>query len=221
MPPGPVAENVALSPELCRGWLKFVAPLLADATAAQGRFSLSLDSLTVPLADTNKSDIHGTLIIHTAQVGPGPLAQEFLSVAGQIRSLIGGKTDGSALDRTWLVVPEQNLHFDVQDGRVLHRDFTMQAGDVVIRTTGSVGLDQSLALTAEVPIRDEWVAQRSVLGALRGTTLKIPIGGVIAKPQLDKRALADLNRQVLRNAAGRLLEDEVGRGLDRLLRSRP
>ena len=221
MPPGPVAENVALSPELCRGWLKFVAPLLADATAAQGRFSLSLDSLAVPLADTNKSDIHGTLIIHTAQVGPGPLAQEFLSVAGQIRSLIGGKTGGGALDRTWLIVPEQNLHFDVQDGRVLHRDFTMQAGDVVIRTTGSVGLDQSLALTAEVPIRDEWVAQRSVLGALKGTTLKIPIGGVIAKPQLDKRALADLNRQVLRNAAGRLLEDEVGRGLDRLLRSRP
>ena len=35
---GPVVKQVRLSPDLCRGWLKYVAPLLADATAAEGQF---------------------------------------------------------------------------------------------------------------------------------------------------------------------------------------
>ena len=222
LPQGSVIENVQISPELCRGWLKFVAPMLADATAAEGRFSLTLDRGSVPLGDTVKSDIHGDLLIHTAQVGPGPLSQQFLTLAGQIKALLDGKPAGdNALGQTWLQVPEQKLHFDVQDGRVVHRDFTVTAGDVVIKTSGSVGLDQSLMLTAEVPVRDEWIAQRAWLGSLKGTVLKVPIGGAISQPRLDQRALADLNRQLLRNAAGGMLQNELNRGLDRLLRPRP
>ena len=37
--PGPVAERIQLTPEICRDWLKYVAPLLADATSASGRSS--------------------------------------------------------------------------------------------------------------------------------------------------------------------------------------
>ncbi|MCY2992709.1 MAG: hypothetical protein NTY19_33245 [Planctomycetota bacterium] len=215
---GRVIENVRISPELCRLWLKYVAPLVADATQAEGRFSMSVDEVAVPLTDTSRSNVHGHLFIHAAQVGPGPLAQEFLGVAQQIRSVVGGGAGGSNLQATpWVLLPEQDVKFDVVDGRVYHQGLTMNVQDMVIRTTGSVGLDQSLALTAEIPIRDEWVANQQLLSSLRGTVLKIPVGGSFAKPQLDRQSLQDIGRQTLRDTAGKMLENQLQRGLERFL----
>jgi hypothetical protein len=42
MSSGPLLTNVRLSPELCAQGLRFVTPLLADATVAEGTFSVSL-----------------------------------------------------------------------------------------------------------------------------------------------------------------------------------
>ena len=36
---GRVLEQVRISPEMCQTWLKYVAPLLAEATEAEGKFS--------------------------------------------------------------------------------------------------------------------------------------------------------------------------------------
>jgi hypothetical protein len=215
---GQVIDNVRLSPGLCRTWLKFIAPLLADATSAEGRFSLNLAEMAVPLNDRNQANVHGELLVHTAQVGPGPLAQQFLSLAQQVRGLAGaaaGQRPGGTA--TWLTVPEQNVKFDVQDGRVHHERLTLSVGDVTIRTTGSVGLDETLALAAEVPIPDEWVANRQLLAGLKGTVLKIPVGGTFSQPRVDAQALRDFGRQMLRGTAGRMLEGELQRGLERLL----
>src|SRR5262245_19080242 len=53
---GPLLTNVRISPEMCSLWLKFVAPLLADATRAEGKFSLSLQGANVPLSAPEGSD---------------------------------------------------------------------------------------------------------------------------------------------------------------------
>jgi hypothetical protein len=215
---GPLIENVRISPQMCQTWLKYVAPLLADATRAEGRFSIALDSARVPLTDRTQSDIHGQLTIHSAQVGPGPLAQQFIAIAQQVKSLIDGRpvASGGTAGSTWLVVPQQSLRFDVNDGRVEHNSLLVNVGDVQVRTSGSVGLDESLALVAEVPIRDTWVAGKPYLSALAGTTIKVPVKGTLSKPRVDNRALRDLSRQAIRGAAGRLLEDELNRGLQQL-----
>jgi len=215
---GPIVENVRISPEMCRTWLKYIAPLLADATRSEGRFSISLDGANVPLADAQKSDVIGELTIHSAQIGPGPMAQEFLSTAQQLKTLVGGGATGSGnlTTNSWLVVPEQTIKFEVEDGRVLHQGLTVTVDDVLIRTSGSVGLDQSLAILAEVPVRDQWVEGKRYLGALKGTVLRIPVHGTLSKPRLDRRALRDLGRNTMRDAADRLLEDELKRGLQSL-----
>jgi hypothetical protein len=215
---GPLVENVRISPEMCQTWLKYVAPLLADATRAEGRFSVTLDRAEVPLTETAASDILGQLTIHTAKVGPGPLAQEFITLAEQIKSLIDGRPGGggSRQASTWLVIPEQEVRFDVTDGRVQHQGLTVTVGDVVIRTNGSVGFDETLSLTAEVPVRDEWVAGKQYLKALKGTVLRVPVGGTLSQPRVDARHLQKLTRGAVRDAAGRLIEEELNRGLERL-----
>ena len=220
---GPLVENVRISPEMCRTWLKYIAPLLADATRAEGRFSISLDSANLPLADTQGSDVIGELTIHSAQIGPGPMAQEFLSTAQQVKVVIdGGSTGGNNLmTASWLVVPEQTIRFEVEEGRVQHHGLTVTVDDVSIQTSGSVGFDQSVDMVAKVPIRNEWVEGKRYLSALKGTVLNIPVRGSLSKPRLDRRALTDLGRNTVRDAAGRLLQDEVNRGLQRLFGPSP
>jgi hypothetical protein len=221
MEKGPLVENVRISPEMCSNWMKYVAPLLANATRAEGRFSVTLDGAKVPLADQTRSDAKGQLVIHSAKVGPGPLAQQILSIAQDVKSVIDGRPPGSTAsqDSTWLIVPVQTVQFDVRDGRVGHQRLVVHAGDLQIVTSGSVGLDESLALVVEVPIRDQWVAGRKYVDALKGTVIKVPVHGTFSQPRIDNRALRDLSRQMLRGAAGRVLENELNRGLQQLFGS--
>lgn len=215
---GQLVDNVRISPELCHTWLKYVAPLLADATRAEGRFSVMLDGAKVPLTDTAKSDMHGQLTIHSAQVGPGPLAQEFLTLSQQVKTILDNRPASASQNAlaNWLMIPEQTVRVDVQDGRVHHQGLTMTSGDVLIRTSGSVGLDESLAIMAEVPIRDEWVSNKKYLSSLRGTTIQIPLQGTLSKPRLDNRMLRELSTRMIGGAARGVLQDEVNRGLQRL-----
>jgi hypothetical protein len=108
------------------------------------------------------------------------------------------------------------------EGRVEHQNFQIEIGDVVVRTSGYVGLDQSLSLVAEIPIRDKWVQRDPFLRGLKGQTLKIPIRGTLQKPRLDKQVIARLSRQMLQGAADGLLNDAIDRrlkkGLDQLFR---
>jgi hypothetical protein len=212
-------ENVRLSPELCQTWLKYVAPLLADATRAEGRFSIALDSTRVPLTQPQTSDIRGQVTIHSAQIGPGPLAQQFVGLSRQVKAVVDGRpaTGNDASASPWVILPQQTVAFQVQNGRVHHEGWTANVGDVTIRTTGSVGFDETLAIVAEIPVRDDWVVGKRYLSAMQGTTLRVPVQGSFAQPRVDSRALRDLGGQAVRNAAGRLIEDEVNRGLQRLL----
>ena len=214
--PGRVIENVRVSPELCESWLKFVAPLLADATRADGIFSLDLSRCQIPLADTSKADIKGVLAIQSAQVRPGPASEQLVAVAKQVEAIvkrqpfaaIGG---GQPLAMN---IPAQDLAFEVRDGRVYHQNFQLKVGDVVLRTSGSVGFDSSLEMVAEIPIQEQWVARDRYLKGLAGQVIRIPVRGTLKHPKLDRRALEDLTKQMVGSAAGSFLDDAVNRGLN-------
>ena len=75
---------------------------------------------------------------------------------------------------------------------------------------------QTLALVARVPIRPQWVAGDPHLARLGGQSLDVPVSGTFRSPRLDRRALETLTAQVIQQAAGRLLEDELNKGLRQL-----
>ncbi len=227
---GPVAEKVRISPELCRGWLKYVAPLLAYATRAEGKFSLDLEGGTVPLLQPEKMDVGGVLSIHEAQIGPGPLAMTYVNLAMQVKAILSGKPGQTAkIDPTkgWILMPEQKVEVRALQGRVYHRGLSMHVNDVVIRTEGSVGYDQTLNLIAAIPIQDKWIEKEKLPAFLKGQTVYVPIRGQISQPQPDGRVLADLLKQMVASGARNLLEgqlktgrgrveQELQKGLDRL-----
>jgi hypothetical protein len=217
---GRVLENVVFTPEICHDWLKYVAPLLADATRAEGTFSLDLAGAQVPLTNPAATNTSGVLSIQAAQVGPGPLAAQLLAVAQQVQAVLERKLpvgDLSGASDSWLRIEQQHVDFQMADGRVHHRGLEFKVRDVTIRTHGWVALDETMSLVAEIPVLDRWTQSERALAGLSGQVLAIPIQGTLSRPQLDTRALAQLSGQVVRGTAERLLQDELQKQLQRLL----
>ncbi len=218
---GPLLEEVQISPEMCSQWLMYVAPLVANATRANGTFSLDLlRQADIPLGDVQASTIHGRLTIHSAQIGPGPLAQQTLGLIQDIRSLANGQplaaVTAPAPEVQWMSVPSQEVTFQMTNGRVYNDGLYLVVGDVTVTTRGSVGLDQSLALLAEIPIRDQWVASSPYLSSLKGQSLRIPVTGTLSRPNLDCDVLGDLTKKVIGNAADTLIQQGINQGLQKL-----
>jgi len=229
LPAGPVAERIRISPQMCTSWLKYLAPLVADATAAQGNFSVSLDQAVIPLDVPTAGQVEGVLEIHTAQIGPGPLSQQLLLLAAQIKAIADGNLLGAPTAPTerWLDLPPQRVAFRMAEKRVYHQGMQIVVKDVVIRTSGSVGTDQTISLVAEVPIRDEWLTRSHYLAALRGQTIQVPIHGTLKNPKLDQSALTQITQQTVTGAANRYLQGgaekldgelnkQLNRGLEKL-----
>ena len=218
---GPAVEKVQISPELCRGWLKYVAPLLADATRAEGKFSLDLEGGRVPLVNPEAMDVGGILSIHEAQIGPGPLAMTYINLAMQVKAILAGKPGEKATidpSQGWILLPEQKVEMRALKGRVHHRGLTMHAGDVVIQTQGSVGFDQSLELVAAIPVQDKWIEKDKLPAFFKSQTIYVPIRGQISRPQPDTGVLAELAKQVLVNAGKKAFQQELEKGRGRIER---
>jgi len=217
--PEKVIENVAITREMCQGWLKYVAPILADVASVQGNLSLKIDEASIVPTDWKRQTIRGQLQVHGANVGPGPLADQLLGLVQQVRALRkgAGATDGGGQQTTWLQLPEQQIGFDVQQGRVAHKNMQIQAGDVVINTSGSVGMDGQLELIAAVPILKDWVDKTPLLQSLAGQQIQIPVRGTIQRPQMDLSSFASIGQQLATAALQGAAQKQIDKGIGKLL----
>jgi hypothetical protein len=205
-----VIDHVVITPEMCDMWIKYVCPPLAGATAAQGKFSVDVDNASVPINRPTELDTKGKFIVHNVSVGPGPLARTLIGAVDQVKAFTNGQIGleglaglaGSFLPggtpaavpeaaapestaKQWLELPQQEVPVEVIQGRVHHTGLTLKTKEFVLRSTGSVGIeDQSLDIMCEVPLRDEWLKDPKFAG-LKGQTLRIPVKGTISQPKVD------------------------------------
>lgn len=202
LPRGPLARQVRITPQMCDSALKYIAPVLADVTTARGAFSIELDGCRIPLADPAQGDVSGKFMIHSVEVGPGPLVRELAVLLGRV---------APARLRRESVVP-----FRMVQGRVHHAGLELEFPDLTIRTSGSVGLDQTLDLTAEMPIPPKWLGNNPLGTALRGQKIQLPIAGTLSKPAINRRVMDRLSRQFIERGVRNVIEDELGKQLEGL-----
>ena len=217
---GPLVTNVDISPEVSETMLKYVAPILAGATRAEGQFSIVLDQAEVPFGQPEQARVQGKLTAHRLSVSPGPMMNQMVTLIRQIESLTKHKqflqAATSSRNKSFITMAEQEIEFRVVEGRVYHRNLQFMIDDVPVRSSGSVGFDQSLALAIEVPILDKWIQREPALRGLAGQSLRVPIYGTFQKPRIDERAVADLSQQLLQDAASQAVGDELNRQFQKL-----
>lgn len=219
LPAGPVIENVRISREVSERMLKYVAPMLADATRAEGTFSLRTDGVRAPIGHPEKLASTGQLTIRNLQVTPGPGASEWVSMGRAVEALAKGLDPSALASRptpTLLSISERTINYQVAEGRVYHQGLEFLVDGVPVSSTGSVGFDESLQLTLSVPIQDRWIADRERLVGLRGQVVRVPVTGSLDRPRIDRRELERLSRDLVRSGLRGAVEQELGRAIQKL-----
>lgn len=218
---GKILETVDLNPEMCKGWIRFVAPLLAEATRAQGRLSVETDGLQLPLSQPWAGRGSGKLVIEQATIEAGPLGRQLVQLVNTVRhvaegnpleSLLNPNTSplaNNAATGAWLELPAQQVPFQLDQQRFIHEGLTMNVAGLPVKTRGAIGIDGTLNLVAEIPVLERWIQRQPALASLKGTSIQVPIGGSLAQPRLDHRAVTQWTTQLLQRAAGGQIESQL------------
>lgn len=214
-PAGLVAERIHLSPEMCARGLQYIAPLLAGSARTQGRFSLETDGARVPWNAFSRMESRGRLHIHGARVQPGAIIGEILSATRTLRDLIKQRlpVGQTGEDDGWATLPEQVVDYEVRDGRLKHSGFALTLGPISLRTQGTVGLDSSMDVLAELTLPANFADKLGLRGDALTRPLQIPIRGSLAKPEVAGGILEGLFKQ----EAGQVIEKTIDNLLEKPL----
>lgn len=227
VPAGRFAESVSLTPEMTRNWLKYVAPIVADATQVDGKFSLDLDEALVVVEQPNQSRVRGQLKIENARVAAGPLATQVIGSVRQIKSL-ASLGSASATPRSSLTLIElrpQTVEFSLANNVVNHQRLYFDVDSAEIVTSGNVSLDGQLAMAAQVPLKQQWLGQS--LQSLAGQRLSLPVTGTFTRPKIDsssiRQTISGLTQTAVQTTVGNevdsYLQQQLGKGQDEIKES--
>ena len=84
----------------------------------------------------------------------------------------------------------------------------------MVRSRGSVGLDESLSLVLQLELPAKWLGRARP--QQNGVVVEVPVYGTFSQPRPDKRALPNVLKQLGIQALDQYLGDEIGGALDKL-----
>lgn len=202
--PSRVLDHVQISPELCRGGLKYILPVLAEATWTKGELSVELDACVIDLDHPTNSLVSGRLVVHNVQAG---IKNEVLGAVGERFAGLWGQGELQSIH----LVEESVVTFQVRDGLVWHEgaEFGLPrlSEELVVRTSGSVAFDESLNLTAGVPMPLHLIAGGAIAQALTKKEMTLQISGTLSNPKV-KLNENDFVSGLISNVGNRLAEEE-------------
>jgi hypothetical protein len=179
LPKGPILVKVKLTTQSAGGAIKFALPAIAGSARADGSFDAGVnENAKLVLGAPAQSTASGLIVIHKATLAPGP-------VIAEVATLLGAQNTTMTL-ANGTVVP-----FQVEKGRVYHQNFPIKLGGTTIRTSGSVGFDESLELVVEVPLPNDLPLLKNhpiLMKAAAGKPVKVPLKGTLTKPLIDVKA---------------------------------
>ena len=190
-------RDVRINDEVSHRVLSFVAPVLDRATRASGSVSVALDHAEFPLGAKagRTANVEGSVLFQDVEFAPGPLVDE-------LNRMIG-RNDPRSLRL------DEPVALTIADRRVHQRGLAIPLGNLTrIELEGWVDFDRNLALTASVPVTSAMVANIPLLDDIvAGTRIKVPIGGTLDAPKVDREAanlaLKDLGKELLGRTAVR------------------
>jgi len=198
-------DRVTLTPEACQQGLQFIAPLLADSASVTGEFSLDVSEFRIPVDESDPearakaTAIAGRVTLHRVETG---LRNPLLA---QIADLVAQLTGGQRAQLVQ-VFEDTVVDFEYRDGGVYHDGLAIVlpelSRDLIIRTSGRVGLDEQLDLVVLVSLPPDLTRSIPVVRRLTEAPLEFRLTGTLDNPQLNFPE----GRDLLDELASRLLD---------------
>jgi hypothetical protein len=177
--PFEVCKKRKLDLEVAAGLVRFLAPDFQHDREVTGEVSLSVSKLRMPLVFDEKEaikqlEVEGNLTLH--QVGSQINSSMWQALIKMVADM-NGKRPGKVIR----VEVDADIPFQVHDGRLYHEGLRVGFPDIdprlVVSTRGSIGLDETLNLFADLPRLDQ--AEQKAKGPA-----KCQITGTIANPKI-------------------------------------
>ena len=126
------------------------------------------------------------------------------TLLGELMAKLGVE-DGEELD----IDP---VRFQIEEGRLrYHRPWTWSFSGTETTFSGSIGLDETLALVWEVPVTARLADEHDLLAPLEGESISIPLTGTVRRPRIEWTAgLEDAAERALKHELSDKLEEELG-----------
>ncbi len=190
-----VLKEVELTQELIELGLGHAIPLLAKSAWFDGKVSLDIGELDIPLDAPVDSTGTAVLTLHQVRSGPAqPAVLDLLELLSRLRE--------QPANPELVFVDGSQINLQVANQRVTHSG--MRAGlpkvdeRFQLATSGSVGLiDKQLDLLLELPLPIEQLARRDEIKELGVPTLGLPIRGTLEEPQVEWRQMRDESAALL------------------------
>ena len=219
--PGTRADSIRLTSEMTDRWLKYLAPLVANATRIEGTLGAHLDEAIIVFDQPKQTQVSGRFNIGEVQMNAGPLASQIIQGVSELRSLANGfgSQPAPAAPTTNLVtLPPQTVDFAVSQGIVSHERMYLEMDRVQIVTSGRVGFDGSLNMIAQIPLDTRWLGKD--IQGLAGQVVTLPIDGSILRPSLDSSGLRQiatrLGVQAVQGTAESYLQQQLNKSLNKI-----
>jgi len=215
VPPGRCLDRVVLTRQLCDRWVSWLVPLVGHSAQMQGLMSLDMAGARLPLADPFGGEAAGQVIFESLEATPDDAISPLVNLIVKLQSAIDPRFafgDKAVLLR---VRPEP-VSFRLADRRLWHEGLVMDAGQLTVRSAGSVGADGTLAMVVEVAFRGDIAGATPVVGQLLRTPLAIPLKGTTQRPQFDAGAIDTILGRIVENTAEAVIGPSLSRGLETL-----
>ena len=206
--PTSVLKEVVITPELVDLGLGHAIPLLAKSAWFDGRVSLDIGEINVPLNDPLQAKGDATVTLHTVRSGPSePAIVSLLEFIAQLR--------GRTAAHEFVFVDGSQVALSMQDAHVTHSGLQVGLPKIdprlQLESSGSVGLaDRSLALNLAVPVPVEQIARRDSVKELGVPKINVPIGGTLDKPKIEWSVMRGDSAELIGLVRGQLGTEAPG-----------
>ena len=208
--PANILVDVRLTPALAEELLARIHPLFKGASEINGTLDLSMEEFSWPLDAAlrdQQAAFRGVMLFNDLK----------LSSAG----ILGTILELAKVSDKEMVIGDREIQFECVEGRITASPIRITVDGNEIELSGTIGLDQTLDYAALIPVTAKLVGA-DAFRYLEGTTIRLPIRGTLAKPDLGTEvfssAVSDLTRQALQNAATKAIEQKAGKLLESLFK---
>jgi len=198
---GSRVSQLQLTPALCRRWVSYAVPVLADSSNVSGTVSARIQSFDFDLQNPERSTASGAMTIHAAEAAPTSELLALLQALDAIRLATKGKSDYSTKSIT---MQAQEVPITLSQGVISHSDMTFDLSDYRVRSSGQVGMNRSVRLVLDIPLE-------KMKGSSDYRTVRVPVGGTLDRLQID-------TRQLLQGLGAREIENQINQQIDRQLK---
>lgn len=203
IPEGRVISDMQLTREVAESFLARIHPLFMGAGRMSGAVDLNLERFYWPLGDDNadKRQFSGRIDLAEVQL--------------QSSAMLGTLLQTLGVDNTTLDLSGEQIFFAAKDGRITTTPLTTNLSDTDLIVSGSMGFDTSLDYLVQAEVTQALVGAE-VYQYLRGTVIRVPIGGTLAKPDISVQTVQRTATDLINQAARQRLQEEAGKLLEGL-----